>query len=50
MAGSRLAEREAVGGSTDGAELVNGLKDRQEVEIEAGQVEHNTAPDFELDA
>src|SRR6516162_1520731 len=40
VAGSGLAEREAIGGSTDAADLVDRLKDRQQVEIKAAQVEH----------
>jgi hypothetical protein len=40
MADSRLAEREPICRTTDGAELINGLKDRQQVEIKASQVEH----------
>ena len=44
MAGRRLAERQVISGSTDGAELVNGLEDRQQVEIKAAQIEHGAAP------
>ena len=40
MAGRRLAECEVISGATDGAELVNGLKDGQQVEIKAAQIEH----------
>ena len=43
MAGCRLAERKAISGATDSAELVDGLKDRQQVEVEAAQIEHGAA-------
>jgi hypothetical protein len=49
VAGSRLAEREAIGGTADGAKLVNGLKYRQQIEIKAAQVEHGAPPPFILD-
>src|SRR5262249_3881596 len=39
----RLAEREAIRGATDSADLVNGLEDRQQVQIKAAQVEHSSA-------
>jgi hypothetical protein len=35
-----LAERESLSGATDGANLINSLKNRQQVEINAAQVEH----------
>src|SRR5215469_3579737 len=38
VAGSRLAECEAIGGTTDGAKLVDGLEDCQQIEIQAAQV------------
>ena len=40
MAGRRLAERQEISGTTDGAELVNGLKNREQVEVKATKVEH----------
>ena len=48
MAGSRLTERQVISGTTDGAELVNGLKDRQQVEVKAAQIEHWRALDFDV--
>jgi hypothetical protein len=45
MAGHRLAERQVISGTTDGAELVNGLKNCQQVEIKAAQIEQG-APLF----
>ncbi len=39
VAGRRLAERQAISGTTDGAELVNGLKNGQQVEVKAAQIE-----------
>ena len=38
-----MAEREAISRATDGAHLVDGLEDRQQVEIKAAQVEHSAA-------
>jgi hypothetical protein len=35
-----LAERESLSGATHGADLINGLKNRQEVEINPAQIEH----------
>jgi hypothetical protein len=40
VAGRRLTERQVISGTADGAELVNGLKDRQQVEVKAAQIEH----------
>jgi hypothetical protein len=48
MAGSRLAEREAISGTTDATDLVVGLKDRQQVEVKAAQVEYGAPPDFDV--
>ena len=41
VAGSRLTERETIGGSSDAAMFVNSLEDRQQIEINAAQVEHD---------
>jgi hypothetical protein len=43
MAGRRLAEGEAISGATDRAKFVDGLKDRQEIEIKAAQIKHGAA-------
>ena len=48
VAGRRLAERQAISGTTDGAELVNGLKDRQQVEVKAAQIEQGAPLDFDV--
>jgi hypothetical protein len=40
-----LTESETVGGSTDRADLVNSLKDGEQVKIKAPQVEHDIPPD-----
>ena len=49
VAGSRLAECEAISGATDGAKLVDGLEDRQQVEIKAAQVEHGAPPILDVE-
>jgi hypothetical protein len=41
-----LAERKVISGTTDGTSLVNGLKDRQQVEVKAAQIEHWRAARF----
>ena len=46
MAGRRLTERQVISGSADGTELINGLKDRQQVEVKAAQIEHWRAARF----
>jgi hypothetical protein len=38
-----LAEREATSGIADVPKLVYGLKDRQQIEIKATQIEHDAA-------
>lgn len=43
MAGSGLTEREAISRITDGAELVDGFEDREQVQIKTAQVEHDAA-------
>ena len=49
VAGGRLAERKLISGTTDGAHLVNGLEDRQQVEVKAAQIEHGASPILTLD-
>ena len=34
-----MAECKTISGATDGASLVNGLKDREQVEVKAAQIE-----------
>src|SRR4051794_3540912 len=40
VAGRRLAERQVISGTTDGAVLVNSLENGQQVEVKAAQIEH----------
>ena len=44
MAGGGLAERKVIRGITDGPELEDGLKDRQQIEIKTAQTEHGRGP------
>jgi hypothetical protein len=37
-----------ISGTTDGPYLVNGLKDCQQVEVKAAQIEHGTTIDFDV--
>jgi tRNA(Ile)-lysidine synthase TilS/MesJ len=41
-----LAEREAISSGTDATYLVDRLKDRQQVEVKAAQIEHGALLDF----
>jgi hypothetical protein len=43
------AERQAISGTTDATDLLNGLNDRQQVEVKAAQVEHGQPPISTLD-
>jgi hypothetical protein len=48
VAGSRLAERKAIGGATDAPDFVNRLEDRQQIKIKAAQIEQDAAPELTL--